>query len=279
MTIDEMAKLEQEHKDRIVNMTAEYENGFNARTATFMEETKRLGAEIETRQIELRSLVSEVNKTSASKTALDVVIESLNREIKEKTAENLDLIEKNAESAAAFSTQRQREEETLREMETRLESVVAEISTATETVKGLEVVIAAKQDEAKAKGTEVAGYLSELTTTVKEATAKKDAVLAEVDDLIARKSNLVDSVQAARTDLDAINQKIESATVDLTRAESDLSAQKALYTENLAQFKNLSAMRSDVESKQLDVKFREEQLIKRAKTLNEQEARIKQMQG
>lgn len=276
MTPEEMAKLEQEHKDRIANMTRDYENSFVERTAQFVLERKRLSEEIEKQQTELKSLASGIEHNSFVKTDLDRTIEELNREIKAKTAENLDLIEKNAEAACAFSKQRQREEETLRDAELRLEGLISDIALANESLKKLEDELVAKQEEAKTKGAEVAGYLAELAAISKEAGAKKDATLAEVDDLLSRREAIVSSIQSARTDLDAINARIEAAKVDMAQADADLNRQRGMYTENLAKFKDLEAFRADIEAKQRDIKFREEQLAKKTRDITERETRLKQ---
>ena len=279
MTIDEMAKLEQEHKDRIANMTAEYEKGFNARTATFMEETKRLSAEIERQQSELRSLAEATAQTSSAKTELDVAIESLNKEIKAKTEQNLALIEKSADDAVKYSERRAWMEQNLDSLSRKFESVVTEIELANATLKQLEDDIVAKQEEVKAKGSEVACYLAELAAVSKEASAKKDALLAELEDLQLRRAPIVDSIQAARTDLDAINARIEAAKVDMATADADLNKQRALYAENITKFKDLDALRSDMQSRQIDIKFREDQIARKQKALNDQEQKLKTMVG
>jgi chromosome segregation ATPase len=260
-------------------MTREYEKSFEERSAVFIAEQKRIREEVEKSQKELKDVYSDVGLYKIFKTDLDIAIEELNREIKAKTMANLELIEKNSEASADFSKQRQREEETLKDAELRLEGIMSEIAVANETLKKLEDDIVAKQDEAKTKGSEVAGYLAELSVISKEASAKKDALLSEVEELFIRRGNIIEGIQEARTDLDSLNQRIEVAKVDMAQADADLNKQRATYAENIAKFKDLDALRSDIESKQDDIKFREEQMLKRAKALNEQEARIKQMKG
>ena len=279
MTIDEMAKLEQEHKDRIANMTLEYEKGFIARAADFVLEKKRLADEIEKQQAELKSIAAGIEHNSYVKTDMDRVLEDLKREIAKNTAANLELVSNNAEAACAFSKQRQREEETLKDAELRLEGLISDIAIANDSIAKANEELSAKQEEVKAKGAEAAGYLAELAAIVKEAVAKKDALLTEVDELLVRRASLVESIQSARNDLDAINARIEAAKVAMAQADADLDKQRGMYAENIAKFKDLEALRSDIEAKQDDIKFREEQLLKRAKSLNEQEARIKQMKG
>ena len=279
MTIDEMAKLEQEHKDRIANMTLEYEKGFIARAADFVLEKKRLADEIEKQQAELKSIAAGIEHNSYVKTDMDRVLEDLKREIAKNTAANLELVSNNAEAACAFSRQRQREEETLKDAELRLEGLISDIAIANDSIAKANEELSAKQEEVKAKGAEAAGYLAELAAIVKEAVAKKDALLTEVDELLVRRASLVESIQSARNDLDAINARIEAAKVAMAQADADLDKQRGMYAENIAKFKDLEALRSDIEAKQDDIKFREEQLLKRAKSLNEQEARIKQMKG
>ena len=279
MTIDEMAKLEQEHKDRIANMTAEYEKGFDARTATFMEETKRLSAEITRQQAELRSLASAIAQTSTAKNEMDLAIESLNKEVKAKYETNALLSSESDEVSAKYSERRARMERDLEILSRKSESVVTEIALANATLKQLKDAIVAKQEEVKAKGAEVACYLASLSAVVTEAEAKKEALLAEVDDLLSRRAPIVASIQSATTDLDAINARIEAAKVDMATADADLDKQRELYTENITKFKDLDALRSDMQSRQIDIKFREDQIARKQKALNDQEQKLKTMAG
>lgn len=279
MTIDEMAKLEQEHKDRIGNMTKEYERQCASRSADFLTESRRITEVINTKQAVLSEINKAIETNGMKKTELDVVVESLNAEIKAKTEANLALIQESADASVKYSDRRSWMEQNLDGMSRKLESIVSEIDLANRTLKHLDEEIVAKNDEAKKKGAEVAGYLAELAAVSKEAVAKKDALLAEMDDLAPQLKDGKDTLAALYAETETIAKRVDSTNADLIALNNAITTQKAKLEENKKEFKDLNALRSDVEAKQDDVKFREDQLLKRAKALNEQEARIKQLKG
>ena len=272
-------KAEAEHQENLKNQLAEYEKQICARATEFVMERNRLSGEIADKQKELKDTREALDASSIKKTELDVAIESLNKEIKAKYETNALLSSESDEMSTKYSERRAWMEQNLDSLSRKFESVVTEIELANATLKQLEDEIVAKKEEVNTKGSEAACYLASLSSVVKEAEAKKDALLAEVDDLLSRRAPIVASIQSATTDLDAINARIEAAKVDMATADADLNKQRAAYTENITKFKDLDALRADISEKNDDLKFREEQLVKRAKTLNEQEARIKQMKG
>lgn len=274
MTIDEMARLEQEHKDRIANMTKEYEDSFVKRTAEFILEKKNLSEAITNANAELKAIEAAIAANEVKRAEVEATTLAAKAHIDALTNENAEIIEKNAESARAYGEAKRQREDTIKALSEQCDIVSARIAEKERILESLDKDAEGLKAELIAKQSDASDYLARLSQNIKEAEAKAEAANAEVIVLLAKAEAATDKVKEELKVLSDLEAPIAKKKDELKGLEEKIAERTAELKKNESMFRDLDAMRSDITWKTSDLKFREEQLAKKQKALDDKEKQL-----
>ena len=273
-TIEEMAKPEQEHKERIANMTAQY-TAEQAKTAAKFDaecaEASSILHKLETQRVDLvlaiEALVRDKNlaQTSADQTR---------RETEDLAAMQKDFV-------AGMERDTEAKRQALKKLQVEELKLTGELAKAREELDVVEAkqfihaeecrkVIQSLLMQKDATKSELLTASLEVARLEKEVFVQRDVLAKLVRDTEAAtiKRNVAESL--------AVDAQAAVAPLDdmLALRKKELEETEAKLAANLTQFKDIELAKTDLAAKMLDMKFTENQNARKARELAEKETKL-----